>query len=190
VQELPRKDFYRLNEVCRYTGTQPYVLRFWESEFPQLQPSRDASGQRVYRRQDIDLVRRIKELLHDEDYTLDAARRQLANEVSRPRAFDRARSRRQPSAGGPLVARPVAPVQSPVGIEPSESAAEFDRVPRRRYEDAVDEVDRLRSALKEAEQSARRAEAEAEQARAVGRSEQARADCAVRHLERILEILS
>ena len=59
MQELPRKAFYRLSEVCQYTDTQPYVLRFWESEFPQLRPEAGAGGQPVYRKKDIEVVRRF-----------------------------------------------------------------------------------------------------------------------------------
>jgi len=77
VAEIPLKDSYKLSELCQHTDTQPYIVRFWESEFPQLNPER----QRVYSRSDIELVQRIKELLHDEDYSLAAAREQLAQEL-------------------------------------------------------------------------------------------------------------
>ena len=75
--EIPRKLFYRLNEVCQITDTQPYVLRFWESEFSQLAPQRSRTGQRLYRRKDIDLVLSIKKLLHDEGCSIASAREQL-----------------------------------------------------------------------------------------------------------------
>ena len=75
--EIPRKLFYKLNEVCQITDTQPYVLRFWESEFSQLAPQRSRTGQRLYRRKDIDLVLAIKKLLHDEGCTIASAREQL-----------------------------------------------------------------------------------------------------------------
>ena len=80
--EIPRKRYYTPSEVCQFTNTQPYVLRFWESEFPQLQPGKSASGQRLYRQRDVDVVRRIKELLHDEEYTLDRARKLLREALS------------------------------------------------------------------------------------------------------------
>ena len=82
MQELPQKDYYKLSEVCQYTDTQPYVLRFWESEFPQLTPGKSASGQRLYRKKDIAVVCRIKELLYDEEHTLDDARQQLTEELA------------------------------------------------------------------------------------------------------------
>ena len=80
MSELPEKSFYKVNEVCQYTDTQPYVLRFWESEFPQLAPHKNKVGQRVYTRREVDLVLRIKRLLHDEEYTIAGARARLEEE--------------------------------------------------------------------------------------------------------------
>jgi DNA-binding transcriptional MerR regulator len=74
---IPRKLFYKLHEVCELTDTQPYVLRFWESEFSQLAPTRGPGGQRMYRRRDIDLVLQIKKLLNEEGQTIAAARDRL-----------------------------------------------------------------------------------------------------------------
>jgi DNA-binding transcriptional MerR regulator len=76
-EEIPRKLFYKIGEVCQLTDTQPYVLRFWESEFPQLAPTKSRSGQRLYRKKDIDLVLGIKQLLHEEGYTIAGARKKL-----------------------------------------------------------------------------------------------------------------
>lgn len=73
----PRKLFYKIGEVCQLTDTQPYVLRFWESEFPQLAPKKSRSGQRLYRRKDIDLVIEIKKLLYQEGFTIAGARKKL-----------------------------------------------------------------------------------------------------------------
>ena len=70
TNKIPEKLFYKAAEVCQITDTQPYVLRFWESEFPQLASEKNRSGQRVYRREDIDLVFRIKKLLYQEEYTI------------------------------------------------------------------------------------------------------------------------
>src|SRR2546425_4702150 len=72
-----RKTFYKIGEVCQITDTQPYVLRFWESEFPQLAPKKSRSGQRLYRQKDLDLVRQIKRLLYDEGFTISGARKKL-----------------------------------------------------------------------------------------------------------------
>ena len=76
-EEIPRKLFYKIGEVCQLTDTQPYVLRFWESEFPQLAPTKSRSGQRLYRKKDIDLLLSIKQLLHEEGYTIAGARKKL-----------------------------------------------------------------------------------------------------------------
>jgi len=68
---------YRIGEVSRLTELKPFVLRYWESEFPMLQPVKSASGHRLYRQEDVELVRKIKRLLYDEGYTIAGARRQL-----------------------------------------------------------------------------------------------------------------
>lgn len=77
AEAIPRKLFYKLQEVCELTDTQPYVLRFWESEFSQLAPTKSRTGQRLYRKRDIDLVLEIKRLLNDEGQTIAAAREKL-----------------------------------------------------------------------------------------------------------------
>jgi DNA-binding transcriptional MerR regulator len=76
-EKYPEKLFYKIGEVCRITDTQPYVLRFWESEFPQLSPQKNKAGQRVYRKRDIQLVFEIKKLLYDEEFTIAGARKKL-----------------------------------------------------------------------------------------------------------------
>jgi DNA-binding transcriptional MerR regulator len=71
------KDLYRIGEVSRLTETKAFVLRYWETEFPMLQPVKSPSGQRMYRREDVDTVLRIKRLLYDEGFTIAGARRHL-----------------------------------------------------------------------------------------------------------------
>ena len=68
---------YRIGEVSRLTDTKPFVLRYWESEFPMLQPVKGPSGHRLYRQEDVDMVLRIKRLLYDEGFTIAGARRHL-----------------------------------------------------------------------------------------------------------------
>ena len=77
AKQVPQKLFYKIGEVCELTDTQPYVLRFWESEFPQLAPQKNRSGQRMYRQEDITMVERIKTLLYDEGFTIAGARKRL-----------------------------------------------------------------------------------------------------------------
>jgi DNA-binding transcriptional MerR regulator len=74
------KSFYRIGEVSRLTDTKPFVLRYWESEFPMLQPVKSPKGHRLYRRADVDTVLRIKRLLYDEGFTIAGARRHLREE--------------------------------------------------------------------------------------------------------------
>ena len=79
---IPNKLFFKIGEVCEITDTQPYVLRYWESEFPALAPAKNSSGQRIYRRKDIETVLRIKQLLYDEGFTIAGAKKRLEMEMS------------------------------------------------------------------------------------------------------------
>ena len=71
------KDFYRIGEVSRLTALKPFVLRYWETEFPMLEPVESPSGHRLYRQEDVEMVLRIKRLLYDEGFTIAGARRHL-----------------------------------------------------------------------------------------------------------------
>jgi DNA-binding transcriptional MerR regulator len=71
------KDFYRIGEVSRLTNLKPFVLRYWETEFPMLEPVKSSSGHRLYRQEDVEMVLRIKRLLYDEGFTIAGARRHL-----------------------------------------------------------------------------------------------------------------
>lgn len=75
--EIPQKDLFRIGEVSRLTNTKSFVLRYWETEFPMLQPVKSPTGHRLYRREDVELVLRIKRLLYDEGFTIAGARRHL-----------------------------------------------------------------------------------------------------------------
>jgi DNA-binding transcriptional MerR regulator len=75
-----RKGFYRMGEVCSLTGLESHVLRYWEQEFPQLRPRKSRGGQRMYRPDDIELILRIRDLLHQEGYTIAGACRRLRAE--------------------------------------------------------------------------------------------------------------
>jgi DNA-binding transcriptional MerR regulator len=77
AQPTIEKDFYRIGEVSRLTHLKPFVLRYWETEFPMLEPVKSPSGHRLYRQQDVEMVLRIKRLLYDEGYTIAGARRHL-----------------------------------------------------------------------------------------------------------------
>jgi DNA-binding transcriptional MerR regulator len=77
TQTTTEKDFYRIGEVSRLTALKPFVLRYWETEFPMLEPVKSPSGHRLYRQEDVEMVLRIKRLLYDEGFTIAGARRHL-----------------------------------------------------------------------------------------------------------------
>lgn len=78
AREIPEKSLFRIGEVSRLTATKTFVLRFWETEFPMLQPVKSPSGHRLYRREDIETVFEIKRLLYEEGFTIAGARKHLA----------------------------------------------------------------------------------------------------------------
>jgi DNA-binding transcriptional MerR regulator len=77
---IPDKLYFRIGEVARLCCLPAYVLRFWETEFPQLKPIKSNTGQRMYRHKDVESVLRIKALLYKEGFTIAGARQQLRNE--------------------------------------------------------------------------------------------------------------
>ena len=79
--EIPDKLYFRIGEVSKLCDLPAYVLRFWESEFPQLKPHKGGTGQRLYRRRDVEMVLRIKSLLYDEGYTIPGARQVFKAEL-------------------------------------------------------------------------------------------------------------
>ena len=81
---IPDKLYFRIGEVARLLDLPPYVLRFWESEFPQLKPNKGGTGQRLYRRRDVEAVAEIRHLLYDEGYTIPGARQLLKERSHAP----------------------------------------------------------------------------------------------------------
>src|SRR6266436_6015551 len=77
AQVATEKKLYRIGEVSRLADLKPFVLRYWETEFPMLEPVKSSSGHRLYRQDDVDMVFRIKRLLYDEGFTIAGARRFL-----------------------------------------------------------------------------------------------------------------
>jgi DNA-binding transcriptional MerR regulator len=155
--EIPEKLFYKAAEVCQITDTQPYVLRFWESEFPQLAGEKNRSGQRVYRRADIDLVFRIKKLLYQEEYTIAGARKAIDDDretIVEPTP-SKSRTRRTTSEQAPAAAaRAVEPSslfgetrpESPEAPQQS-AAAEAQERYRALYEEALVSLTELKGEL-------------------------------------------
>src|SRR6516225_2240898 len=76
--EIPDKLFFRIGEVSQIVGVEPYVLRYWESEFKALSPKKSGTGQRMFRRKDVELLLEIKRLLYDKKFTIEGARLALS----------------------------------------------------------------------------------------------------------------
>ena len=96
MPSIPNKLYFRIGEVSKLIGVEPYVLRYWESEFPDIKPSKSKSGQRLYKRRDVEMLLKIKELLYEERYTINGARKRLKDvgkgdekEVSLPKIEDK-----------------------------------------------------------------------------------------------------
>jgi len=79
--EIPDKLYFRIGEVSRLTRTPQYVLRFWETQFPMLKPKKGSTGQRMFRRKEVELVLEIKKLLYEEGFTIEGARKTLNKEA-------------------------------------------------------------------------------------------------------------
>jgi DNA-binding transcriptional MerR regulator len=79
--DIPDKLYFRIGEVAKLCDVPAYVLRFWESEFPQLKPHKGGTGQRLYRRRDVEMALRVKSLLYDEGYTIPGARQVFKAEL-------------------------------------------------------------------------------------------------------------
>jgi len=101
---IPDRLYFKIGDVAEICGLETYVLRFWETQFPQLKPNKSGTGQRLYRRRDVELVLEIKRLVHGEGYTLAGARQALSETTGR-----RAEKAVQPEAA---VARPAEHVAS------------------------------------------------------------------------------
>jgi DNA-binding transcriptional MerR regulator len=80
---IPEKLFFRIGEVCDLINVQPHVLRYWESEFPMLAPQKNRAGQRVYRRKDVEMVFRIRDLLYEQKFTIAGAKKRLLEDLRR-----------------------------------------------------------------------------------------------------------
>jgi DNA-binding transcriptional MerR regulator len=83
MQEMPEsKRLYKIGEVCRIADVQPYVLRYWETEFAALAPNKSGGGQRLYTQREIDIILRIKQLLYSEGFTIAGAKKKLDVEIT------------------------------------------------------------------------------------------------------------
>src|SRR6187455_2357525 len=83
--EIPDKLYFKIGEVSDLLGVEPYVLRYWETEFPVLSPKKSGTGHRLYRRKDVELLLRIKYLLYEKKFTIEGARQSLHAEAKAPK---------------------------------------------------------------------------------------------------------
>jgi DNA-binding transcriptional MerR regulator len=79
---IPDKEDFKIGEVCEIAGVKPFVLRYWETEFPELSPAKGSGGQRTYTRADVQLILRIKQLLYEERFTVAGAKKRLGEETA------------------------------------------------------------------------------------------------------------
>ena len=102
--DIPDKLYFRMGEVSRLVGVKPYVLRYWETEFPAIAPKKVGSNHRMYRRKDVEALLEIKRLLYDKRFTIEGARKAMAaREKPQPQAHGRIRHR---TPQGELFPRP------------------------------------------------------------------------------------
>ncbi len=81
MEPIPDKRYFRIGEVSRIAGVEPYILRYWETEFDEIRPPR-SNKQRLYRKKDVELILRIKQLLYDEKFTISGAKQKIKEERS------------------------------------------------------------------------------------------------------------
>ena len=93
--EIPNKLYFRIGDVSRLAGLKPYVLRYWETEFPTIAPKKSGTGHRLYRRKDVETVLEIKHLLYEKRFTIEGARKALAPKAKAPAAKSSSRKTQQ-----------------------------------------------------------------------------------------------
>jgi DNA-binding transcriptional MerR regulator len=145
---IPEKLFFKIGEVCQLAGVQAHVLRYWESEFPTLAPQKNRAGQRVYRKRDVEMALRIKELLYEDQYTIAGAKKRLAHEL---RAGGKLRA--VPEAGdedGPqTTSRDVAPNEAAAPAPRTKNAAGYAKGAGHRTAEERAALKRIASELRE-----------------------------------------
>jgi len=171
---IQKRLYYKIGEACKELGIQPYVLRYWETEFPALAPSKSRSGQRVYSEKELEIIRRIKQLLYDEGYTIAGAKKKLEVELANgllggePEESGEAGEATEPEAAPApsrrsTRARTVAPAVAPGAEETELVASEAEPVspaspawPADSLDtDAAERIQKLRSGIEKALQEAR-----------------------------------
>jgi DNA-binding transcriptional MerR regulator len=100
--EIPDKLYFKIGEVSELLGLEPYVLRYWETEFPVLSPKKSGTGHRLYRRKDVELLLRIKHLLYERRFTIEGARQSLQASARGPKASSAKRVQQELFSTDPL----------------------------------------------------------------------------------------
>ena len=151
---MAKKLYSKIGEACKNLDIQPYVLRYWETEFPMLRPEKSSSGQRVYSEKDLATIRRIKELLYDEGYTIAGAKKKLdgedltalaakpAVEAKAEAAAKKAPAKKPPAKKAPAkkAAPKKAPAQAPAKSAASSADGKEAAVLREGLESALEEA--------------------------------------------------
>ena len=109
---IPEKIYFKIGEVCEFLGVQAHVLRYWETEFSMLSPQKNKSGQRSYRRRDVEIALRIKQLLYNEMFTIAGARKKLQSEMR-----EGTKSKATPAPDATMLDRVEAPTLFDTGFE-------------------------------------------------------------------------
>jgi DNA-binding transcriptional MerR regulator len=132
---IPDRLYFKIGDVARICGLEAYVLRFWESQFPQLKPNKSGTGQRLYRRRDVELVLEIKRLVHREGYTLAGARQALEQTPRRPQSQPLAPKAvpHPPADGSSAIARVRAELREIAGLLGTAPAAQAPARRRTRF---------------------------------------------------------
>lgn len=152
---VQKRLYYKIGEACKALGIQPYVLRYWETEFPALTPSKSRSGQRVYSEKELEIIRRIKELLYEEGYTIAGAKKKLEGEIASGALGDPENEGAEPAeeAAAAPPAQATLPVVTPEPVP--EPPFPEPPAPSELDTDAAERVQRLLSGIEEALQEAR-----------------------------------
>lgn len=146
---VQKRLYYKIGEACKALGIQPYVLRYWETEFPALSPSKSRSGQRVYSEKELEVIRRIKELLYEEGYTIAGAKKKLEAELASGGAVEAEEEVRDEEEAE------EAPVEALPPAAPKRRAPPAEERPAALDTDAAERIQTLVSGIEEALQEAR-----------------------------------
>jgi DNA-binding transcriptional MerR regulator len=151
---VQKRLYYKIGEACKELGIQPYVLRYWETEFPALAPSKSRSGQRVYSEKELEIIKRIKQLLYEEGYTIAGAKKKLETELASGSLEEEEGEAAAEAPAAPV--SPAAPPAKPARRKAAEAPAPPASEPPAPLDtDAAEQIQTLRSGIEKALQEAR-----------------------------------